>query len=341
MTVGDNAVVSCSVHGGTYHQFQIILPAMGLQCRIVDTNDLEQVAASIDERTKFVFTETISNPKFAVADLEGLAAITRRTKIPLIVDATFSAAGYFCQPAQFGVDIIIHSATKWIGGHGTTLGGVVIETGRSDWQSNTARFPQLHGERGRSGKDPSFHGQFGNRAYMSYLRWDFMRDTGACLGAQAAQQLFIGVETLSLRCERQHHNAQVVGNWLRNHPRVAWVKYLGFQDHAYHQLAQKYLQNGFGTVMTFGLIGEVAIAWKVIDALKLICNTPNVGDAKTTIGHHWSTTHKSCSLEENEAMGVYEDLFRLSLGIEKVEDLIADFQQAFDTVPLEPRKVLI
>lgn len=335
VTVGDNAVVSCSVHGGTFHQFQVILPEMGLQCRIIDTNDLEKVESSVDERTKFIFTETISNPKFAVADLEGLAAITRRTRIPLIVDATFSAAGFFCQPARFGVDIIIHSATKWIGGHGTTLGGIVIETGRSAWQSNATRFPRLHAKRGCGGADASLYDQFGDGAYMSFLRWDFMRDTGACLGAQAAQQLFIGVETLSLRCERQHQNAQIMGAWLRNHPRVAWVKYLGFQDHPHHQLAQRYLQNGFGTVMTFGLKGYVAIAWEVIDALKLISNTPNVGDAKTTVGHHWSTTHKGCSAKENEAMGVYEDLFRLSLGIEKVEDLIADFQQAFDAVPLE------
>lgn len=334
-TVGDNAVVSCSVHGGTYHQFQVILPAMGLECRIIDTNDLEKVKSLIDDKTKFVFTETISNPRFAVADLEGLSAITRAAKIPLIVDATFTAGGYFSQPARFGVDIVIHSATKWIGGHGTTLGGIVVETGRSDWQSNAARFPRLHTRRGRNGEDAGLYDQFGGGAYMSFLRWDFMRDTGACLGAQAAQQLFIGVETLSLRCERQHQNAQVVGAWLRAHSRVAWVKYLGFADHPYHKLARKYLQNGFGTVMTFGLKGSIDKAWEVVDALRLIANTPNVGDAKTTVGHHWSTTHKGCSAEENEAMGVYEDLFRLSLGIENSDDLIADFQHAFDSVSLD------
>ncbi|EHK98681.1 putative O-acetylhomoserine (thiol)-lyase [Glarea lozoyensis 74030] len=261
-TVGDNAVVSCSVHGGTYHQFQVILPAMGLECRIIDTNDLENVKSLIDDKTKFVFTETISNPRFAVADLEGLSAITRAAKIPLIVDATFTAGGYFSQPARFGVDIVIHSATKWIGGHGTTLGGIVVETGRSDWQSNAARFPRLHTRRGRNGENAGLYDQFGGGAYMSFLRWDFMRDTGACLGAQAAQQLFIGVETLSLRCERQHQNAQVVGAWLRAHPRVAWVKYLGFADHPYHKLARKYLQNGFGTVMTFGLKGSIDKAWE-------------------------------------------------------------------------------
>ncbi|KAG9239893.1 hypothetical protein BJ878DRAFT_529848 [Calycina marina] len=334
-TVGDNAVVSCSVHGGTYHQFQVILPEMGLECRIIDTNDLEKVKSLIDDRTKFVYTETISNPKFAVADLEGLSAITRAAKIPLIVDATFTAGGYFSQPARFGVDIVIHSATKWIGGHGTTLGGIVVETGRSDWQSNAARFPRLHTRRGRHGADASLYDQFGKGAYMSFLRWDFMRDTGACLGAQAAQQLFIGVETLSLRCERQHQNAQTVGAWLRAHPRVAWVKYLGFADHPYHKLACKYLQNGFGTVMTFGLKGSIDKAWELVDAFRLIANTPNVGDAKTTVGHHWSTTHKGCSTKENEAMGVYEDLFRLSLGIENADDIIADFQQAFDVVSLD------
>ncbi|KAM0349702.1 hypothetical protein ACHAPU_003531 [Fusarium lateritium] len=330
--VGDNAVVSGSVHGGTYHQFEVILPAMGLECRIMDTNDLGKVEAAIDERTRFVFTETISNPKFAVADLQGLSALTRKANIPLIVDATFSAAGFFCQPAKFGVDMVIHSATKWIGGHGTTLGGVVIETGVSDWQSNQA-YTHLHAKRGREGTDTSLYDQFGNEAYMSFLRWEFMRDTGACLGAQAAQQLFIGVETLSLRCERQYHNAQIMSTWLRNHPRIAWVKYLGFQDHPYHQLALKYL-SGFGTVMTFGFKGSVDTAFDTVDAFEIISNTPNVGDAKTTVGHHWSTTHKGCSVEQNEAMGVYQDLFRLSLGIERVEDLIADFEQAFDAVPL-------
>ncbi|OAP62552.1 hypothetical protein AYL99_01779 [Fonsecaea erecta] len=331
---GDNAVVSCSVHGGTFHQFKVILPALGLEGRIVDTNDIAKVESLVDERTKFIFTETIGNPKCAVADLEKLSAIARRVQIPLIVDATFTAAGYFCQPASFGADIVIHSATKWIGGHGTTLGGVVIDTGRPTWQSNAARFPHLHARRGRNGSEPSLFEQFKGGAYMTFLRWDYMRDTGACLGAQAAQQLFIGVETLSLRCERQCENAETIAAWLRNHSRVAWVRYLGFEDHEYHQMAKKYLRNGFGTVLTFGLKGSLDLAWQVIDALRLILNTPNVGDAKTTVGHHWSTTHKTCSEEENEDMGVYQDLFRLSLGIENVQDLIADFQQAFDAVPL-------
>lgn len=331
---GDNAIVSCSIHGGTYHQFHVILPAMGLDGRIVDTNDLEKVRSLIDNRTKFIFTESIGNPKFSVADLDGLSAIARHAGIPLVVDATFTAGGYFCQPAKHGADLVIHSATKWIGGHGTTLGGVVVDTGRPAWQSNAARFPRLHAKRGRDHNEPSLYDQFGGGAYLSFLRWEFMRDTGACLGAHAAQQLFIGVETLSLRCERQRQNAETLAHWLASHERVAWVGYLGLTSHPYHTLAQKYMQNGYGTVLTFGLKGGLGRAWDVIDALKLILNTPNVGDAKTTVGHHYSTTHKTCSDEENVAMGVYEDLFRLSLGIENAQDLIGDFEQAFEAVPL-------
>ncbi|KAH9904940.1 lyase [Xylariomycetidae sp. FL2044] len=333
-TAGDNAVVSCAVHGGTIHQFEVILRGMGLEGRIVDTNDLALVESLVDEKTKFIFTETIGNPKFAVADLDGLSAIARKANIPLVCDATFTCAGYFCQPAQFGVDIVIHSATKWIGGHGTTLGGVVIETGVSDWQSNAARFPHLHEKReNRSGPVPSLYEQHGGGAYMTFLRWEFMRDTGACLSPHAAQQLFIGVETLSLRCERQARNAETLALWLRDHPRVSYVRFLGLPDHPYHELGRKYLKNGFGTVMTFGIKGGVQQAWDVIDNLQLILNTPNVGDSKTTIGHHWSTTHKTRKIEENHAMGVYEDLLRLSVGIENVQDLIADLDQAFKAVP--------
>ncbi|KAH6692974.1 hypothetical protein EV126DRAFT_481263 [Verticillium dahliae] len=330
--VGDNVIVSNFTHGGTFHQFKLIMAQMGVESRFCNTNDLERVRSLLDERTKFIFTETIGNPKFSVADLEPLAEIAHGAQIPLVVDATFTAAGYFCQPARWGADIIIHSATKWIGGHGTTLGGVVIETGRSDWQSNVARFPQLHGREFGSDKvvGTNLYTALGSRAYMQMLKWDFMRDTGACLAAPSAQQLCIGLETLPLRCERQTNNADQLARWLRAHSRVAWVRYLGFEDHPDHALAKKYFTpgHGFGSVLTFGLKGGAAEGFALIDAFKLITNTPNVGDAKTIIGHHWSTTHKQCSPEEMENMGVYEDLLRLSLGIEHISDIVRDFEQA-------------
>jgi O-acetylhomoserine/O-acetylserine sulfhydrylase len=330
---GDNVIVSCHTHGGTFHQFKVVLPQMGIESRFCDTNDMARVRALIDPKTKLIFTESLGNPKLSVPDLEPLAAVAHGAQMPLVVDATFTAGGYFCQPARWGADIVVHSATKWIGGHGTTLGGVVIETGRSDWQANAARFPQLHGLRpGREGVDDNAYAQVGNGAFAQFLQWDMLRDTGACLSPAAAQQLFVGVETLSLRCARQASNAAALAAWLRAHPRVAWVRYLGFEDHPYHQLAKKYFQRGFGTVLTFGLKGGAAEGLRLVDAFRLVINTANVGDAKTIIGHHWSTTHKQCTAEENEAMGVYEDLFRLSLGIEDIEDIIADFEQAFEKV---------
>ena len=331
--VGDNVIVSYHTHGGTFHQFQVVLRDIGIESRFCDTNDAVKVRELIDDKTKLIFTESLGNPKLSVPDLEPLAAVAHDAHLPLVVDATFTAGGYFCQPAKWGADIVIHSATKWIGGHGTTLGGLVIETGRSDWQANKTRFPQLHGMRpGREGVEDSLYARIGNLAFVEFLQWDLLRDTGACMSPLAAQQLFIGVETLSLRCARQAENTAALAAWLRVHPRVAWVRYLGFEDHPYHQLARKYFQRGFGTVLTFGLKGGASEGLRLIDAFELVINTANVGDAKTIIGHHWSTTHKQCTAEENEAMGVYEDLFRLSLGIEDISDIIADFEQAFERV---------
>ncbi|TLD05448.1 uncharacterized protein PgNI_09239 [Pyricularia grisea] len=323
---GDNVIVSNFTHGGTFHQFKIITQRMGIETRFCDTNDLPQVRSLVDNRTKFIFTETIGNPKFSIADLEPLAAIAHDNHIPLVVDATFTAAGYFCQPARWGADIILHSATKWIGGHGTTLGGVAIETGRSDWQANGDRFPQLQ----------DLYKILGNRAYMQMLKWDFMRDTGACLAPASAQQLCVGLETLPLRCERQAGNAAALARWLSTHPRVAWVRYLGLPDHPYHDLARKYLTRGFGTVLTFGLRGGEAEALALIDALDLVTNTPNVGDRKTIVGHHWSTTHAQCSEAEMENMGVYADLLRLSVGIEHIDDIKRDFERAFERTAPAP-----
>ncbi|KAF4994488.1 hypothetical protein FGRMN_5758 [Fusarium graminum] len=331
--MGDNAIVSTSIHSGTYRQFRKAQVQLGIESRLCDINDIEHIKSLIDSRTKFIFCESLGNPMFSIPDFEALAAIahSEHLKIPLVVDATLTAAGYFCQPAQWGADILIHSATKWIGGHGTTLGGLVIETGHSDWQTNKNRFPGLYGQLpGLEGEQDNWYAAAGDRAYMQYLKTEYMRDTGACLGPFAAQQLFIGVETLSVRCERQSKNAETLARWLRAHPRVAWVRYLGFPDHPHHKLALKYFRRGFGTVITFGLKGGAEEAVRLIDCFDLIINTTNVGDSKTLVGHHWSTTHKHFTREENVSMGVYEDLVRLSLGIEDARDVIADFEQAFE-----------
>ncbi|KAF3479923.1 O-acetylhomoserine (thiol)-lyase [Arthroderma uncinatum] len=287
-----------------------------------DINDVAMVEQLIDEKTKLIFTESLGNPNYAVPDFESLAKITHKAQLPLVVDATFTAGGCFCQPASRGADIIIHSATKWISGSGTSLGAVVIEAGQSDWQANAAKFPELHGLRpGREGCDADLYTRLGRRAFIEFLRWDTLRDTGSCLSPFAAQQLFAGVESMSLRCARQAANTAALAVWLRDHPRVAWVRYLGFEDHPYHQLACKYFRNGFGTVLTFGLKGGSAEGFRLMDAFKLIINATHVSDPKTIIGHHWSTTHKQCTPDKTAAMGVFDDLFRLSLGIEDIRDL--------------------
>ncbi|OAP62550.1 hypothetical protein AYL99_01777 [Fonsecaea erecta] len=335
--VGDNVIISGAIHSGTHHQFHKVLSQLGIEARVCNvTEDIERIRRLIDDNTKFIFTESLGNPSLAVPDFEPLAAIAHDYQIPLVVDATLTAGGYFCQPAEWGADIIIHSATKWIGGHGTTLGGIVIGTACSDWQANKARFPRLHGQfPGLDAEQANWYKSVGDKAYMQFLKKDYMRDYGPCLTPLAAQQLLIGVETLSVRCQRQSENAYAIARWLRAHPRVASVQYLGFDDHPSHQRALKYFQRGFGTIVNFELKGGAAEAIKFIDCLKLITNTTNVGDAKTLIGHHRSTTHREFTTEDNAVMGVSESLCRLSLGIEDIEDLIEDFEQAFQCVSIE------
>ncbi|PMB70830.1 O-acetylhomoserine (thiol)-lyase [Beauveria bassiana] len=295
---GDNIIVSTSIHSGTYRQFRNAHTHLEIEPRYADVNDIDKIRSLVDERTKFIFVESIGNPMLSVPDFAELASIchTENNNMPLVVDATLTAAGYYCQPAKWGADIIIHSATKWIGGHGTTLGGLVMETGRSPWQQNKAKFPAIHGELpGFDGEQDDYCAVAGARAYMQYLKNEYLRDTGGCLGPFACQQLFIGVETLS-----------------------------------FHQMALKYLQRGFGTVVNFALKGGAEEAIRVIDQFNMILNSTNVGDAKTIVGHHWSTTHRHFTREENLAMGVSEDLVRLSIGLEDALDIIDDFEQAFE-----------
>lgn len=330
--VGDNIVASRAIHSGTFRLFQTFLPSLGIEVRMCDlTQNMQHVEQLVDGKTKMVFAESVSNPSLLIPDYEGITAVTRRTQIPLVVDATLTAGGYFCNPGRWGADVVLHSATKWIGGHGTTLGGVVINTGDGSWQKNRERFPRLHGCFPGTGHDHTNWWQVvGQDAHIQYLKQEYMRDCGPCLSPVAAQQLFTGVETLSVRCRRQAENADTMARWLRAHPQVAWVQYPGLPDHASHERARKYLQRGFGTVVNFGLKGGAEAGQKVCDAFRLISNTTNVGDSKSLVGHQWSTTHKEFTPEENEMMGVTHDLCRFSLGIEDVLDLIEDFEQAFE-----------
>ena len=298
------------------------------------TQNLEEVAALVDEKTKFFFTESMGNPSFNVPDYEGLAAIAHSHSIPVVVDATLTAAGYFCQPGKWGADVLIHSATKWIGGHGTTLGGVVINVGTGEWQKNKEKFPRLHGIFPGVGHDHvNWYRSVGQDAHIMYLKQEYMRDCGPCLSPLSAQQLFIGVESLSVRCQRQSDNAMIMARWLQAHDRVAWVQYPGLENHPSHKLALKYFERGFGTVLNFAVKGGGREAQKLIDNFMLVSNTTNIGDSKTVVGHHWSTTHKEFNTAENGDMGVTEDLCRLSMGVEDVRDLIEDFEQAFQRTP--------
>jgi O-acetylhomoserine/O-acetylserine sulfhydrylase len=286
---GDNIVSTRSLYCGTFHQFEVLLPNLGVQARFLpDDYTSEDIHSLVDPKTKLVFSESIGNPRLDVPDYELLIAEAHRAGVPVVVgeellrinsvslivfqvDATFTAGGFFCRPFDHGVDIVVHSATKWIGGHGTTLGGVVIDSGNFDWDRNAFRFPQLHAiEDGQPGT--SLWSRFGPEAFALYLRFNQLRDYGSTLSAQAAQQLLIGMETLSLRCERQAFNALEVAKWLRQHPKIEWVSHLGFKSHPTHERAKRYNRNGLSSVFTFGIKGGALAALRFIDGLRLIIN---------------------------------------------------------------------
>ncbi|KAK0385873.1 hypothetical protein NLU13_7050 [Sarocladium strictum] len=325
---GDNIISTSNIYGGTYNQFKVFFPRLGVHTKFVDVDKPEEIAKAIDDKTKAVYVESIGNPKYNVPDLEAIAKVAHEHGVPVIVDNTFGAGGYFFRPIDHGADIVVHSATKWIGGHGTTIGGVVVDSGKFDWGANGKRFPQF--------VEPSegYHGlkfweTFGSIAFIVRARVEILRDLGASLNPFAAQQLLLGLETLSLRAERHGQNALALARWLEKSEYVSWVSYPGLESHAYHQSAQKYLRNGFGGVLSFGVKGGAAAGSKVVDGFKLISNLANVGDAKTLAIHPWTTTHQQLSDEEKLASGVSEDLIRISVGIEHLDDIIADFEQSF------------
>ena len=277
---GDNIVSTSNLYGGTYNQFKVLLPRLGITTKFVDGDKAADIAAAIDDKTKAVFVETIGNPRYNVPDLAAIAKVAHEKGVPLLVDNTFGAGGYFVRPIDHGADIVVHSATKWIGGHGTTIGGVIVDSGKFDWGKHSQRFPQF------VEPSPGYHGlnfweTFGPIAFIIRARVEILRDLGAAMNPFAAQQLLLGVETLSLRAERHAQNALALARYLEKSPYVSWVSYPGLENHPSHELAKKYLKRGCGGVLSFGVKGGGAAGSQVVDGFKLISNLANVGDAKT------------------------------------------------------------
>jgi len=326
---GDNIVSTSYLYGGTYNQFKVLFKKFGIGVKFVEGDSPELFEKAIDEKTKALYVESIGNPKYNVADLPAIAEIAHKHKIPLIVDNTFGAGGYFIRPFDYGADIIVHSATKWIGGHGTTIAGVVIDSGKFDW-AKSGKFPSF--------TEPSegYHGlkfseTFGPIAFAIKARVEILRDLGPALNPFAAFLLLQGLETLSLRAQRHADNALALAEWLEKHPKVAWVSYPGLPNHPSHEIAKRLLRaNTFGGVLSFGVKGDAHIGSKVVDHLKLASNLANVGDAKTLVIHPATTTHQQLTAAEQFSSGVTPDLIRVSVGIEHISDIIADFDKAFE-----------
>jgi len=300
--------------------------------KFVTDDKPESFAAAIDDKTKAIYVESIGNPKYNVSPLPDLAKVAHDHGIPLIVDNTFGMGGYLVRPIDHGADIIVHSATKWIGGHGTTIAGVIVDAGKFDWASS-GKFP------GFTEPSEGYHGlkyseTFGKVAFAIKVRIEILRDLGPALNPFAAFLLLQGLETLSLRAQRHSDNALALAQWLEKHPKVAWVSYLGLKSHASNELANKLLRpNAYGGVLSFGVKGDAADASKVVDNLKLASNLANVGDAKTLVIHPATTTHQQLSEGEQLATGVTPDLIRVSVGIESIADIIADFEEALKVIP--------
>jgi O-acetylhomoserine (thiol)-lyase len=329
---GDNIVSTSYLYGGTYNQFKVSFPRLGVGVRFVDGDTLDAFARAIDDRTRALYVETIGNPRFNVPDLEALARLAHDHGVPLVVDNTFGAAGYTARPIDFGADIVVASATKWIGGHGTSIGGVIVDAGTFDW--GNGRFPAF------TEPSPGYHGlkfweafgpssPFGNIAFIIRARVEGLRDLGPCLSQFNAFLLLQGLETLSLRVQRHNDNAIALARWLEAHPAVRWVSHPSLPSHPSHALAKKYLRNGFGSVLTFGIEGGLDAGRRFIDSVRLASHLANVGDAKTLVIHPASTTHQQLTDEEQRASGVTPDLVRVSVGIEHVDDIKDDFEQAF------------
>ncbi|MCY4673715.1 MAG: O-acetylhomoserine aminocarboxypropyltransferase/cysteine synthase [Bacteroidetes bacterium] len=336
---GENIVSSSYLYGGTYNQFKVTLPRLGISVRFADGDNPRSIEALIDERTKAIYLETIGNPRFNVPDFEAIAKVAKSNGIPLVVDNTFGAAGYLCRPIDHGADIVVASATKWIGGHGNTIGGVIVDAGTFPWDNG--RFPSFT-EPSASYHGLSFWDVFGprgvlgaNLAFIIRARVEGLRDLGPCQNPFGSFLLLQGLETLSLRVQRSCDNALELARWLLERPEVSWVGYPGLETHPYHENAQQYLRNGFGPVLSFGVEGGLEAGQKFVNGTKLASHLANVGDAKTLVIHPASTTHQQLAREEQVSAGVTEDLIRVSVGIEHIDDIKSDFSEALSPVGAE------
>lgn len=323
--VGDEIIAASTLYGGTYTLFAVTLPKFGIKTVFVDPDNPDNFAQVVTDKTKAIFVETIGNPRTNLVDLEAAAKVAHTHKLPLIVDNTF-ATPYLNRPFEFGADIVVHSATKFIGGHGTSIGGVIVDSGKFDWAASS-RFPDL------VNSDPSYHGvsyteAFGSSAYIVKARMQLMRDTGACISPFNAFLFIQGLETLSLRVAKHVENAKKIAEFLADHPLVAWVNYPSLKGNRYYDLAQKYLPKGSGSIFSFGINGGLDAGKKFIDSLEIFSLLANVADTKSLVIHPASTTHAQLSEEEQRASGVTPDMIRLSVGIEDVVDLIADLDHA-------------
>lgn len=339
--VGDNIVSTSYLYGGTYNQFKVAFKRLGIETRFVNGDKPEDFAKLIDTKTKAIYIESMGNPKYNVPDFEKIVKIAHDNGIPVVVDNTFGAGGFLVNPIKHGADIVVHSATKWIGGHGTTIAGVIIDSGNFPWAQYPEKYPQF------SEPSEGYHGlilneALGNQAFIGHVRIELLRDLGPCLNPFGAFLLLQGLETLSLRVERQSYNALQLAQYLEKSPYVKWVSYVGLPSHESHELAKKYFnsQQNFGGVLSFGvkdLETEVSdpfqeAAASFVDNLELASNLANVGDSKTLVIAPYYTTHQQLSEDEKLASGVTKELIRLSIGTEHISDIIADFEKSFAKV---------
>jgi len=337
---GENIVSTSYLYGGTYNQFKVTFPRLGIDVKFVKGDAPGDFAGAIDPKTKALYIETIGNPRLNVADIEAIATVAHDHGIPLIVDNTFGAAGYLARPIDFGADIVVQSATKWIGGHGTTIGGVIVDAGKFNWANG--KFPVF------TEPSPGYHGlnfweafgagsPLGNIAFIIRARVESLRDLGPCQSPFNSFLLTQGLETLSLRIDRHNENALALARWLKRDPRVEWVWYPGLEEHPYHALAKKYLRPGhFGSIVVFGVRGGLEAGRSFIDNVHLASHVANVGDAKTLVIHPASTTHQQLTPAEQEESGVTPGLVRVSVGIEHIDDIIEDFDVALNATVKTP-----
>jgi O-acetylhomoserine (thiol)-lyase len=335
LQAGDNFVTSPFLYGGTYNQFKVAFKRLGIDARFAKDDTAENLEALIDDKTKAIYLETIGNPGYAIADFEKVAALAKKHDLPLIVDNTFGAAGYLLRPLEHGAHIVVESTTKWIGGHGTSIGGVIVDGGNYNW--GNGKFPQFtepsEGYHGLVFADVfGIGGPFGNIQFIIRARVEGLRDFGPSQSPFNSWLNIQGLETLSLRVQRHVDNALELAKWLEQHPQVANVSYPGLQSSPYHALAKKYLKNGFGAVLSFGIKGDKQQASNFIDSLQLVSHLANLGDAKTLIIQPSATTHQQLSDEEQLSAGVTPTSLRVSVGIEHIDDIKADFEQAFAKV---------